>query len=75
VTLPTTMHGVYRTRHAGPEALAWRTDIPVPRPGAGEVRPRIAVTYPLRDIARAQAEFQAKTHPGKLILSPPETDR
>jgi alcohol dehydrogenase len=41
---------------------------------AGEVRPRISATYPLRDIARAQAEFQAKTHIGKLILLPPETD-
>jgi alcohol dehydrogenase len=41
---------------------------------AGEVRPRIAATYPLRDIARAQAEFQAKTHAGKLILLPAETD-
>jgi alcohol dehydrogenase len=41
---------------------------------AGEVRPRISATYPLRDIARAQAEFQAKTHTGKLVLLPPETD-
>ena len=41
---------------------------------AGEVRPRISATYPLRDIARAQAEFQTKTHAGKLILLPPETD-
>ena len=41
---------------------------------AGEVRPRISATYPLRDIARAQADFQTKTHAGKLILLPPETD-
>jgi alcohol dehydrogenase len=41
---------------------------------AGEVRPRISATYPLRDIARAQADFQAKTHTGKLVLLPPETD-
>ncbi len=39
----------------------------------GTIRPRISATYPLRDIARAQAEFQAKTHTGKLILLPPET--
>ena len=39
---------------------------------AGRVRPRIADTYPLRDIARAQADFQAKTHAGKLVLLPPE---
>ena len=37
---------------------------------AGEVRPRISATYPLRDIARAQAEFQAKSHTGKLVLLP-----
>ncbi|MFB9151550.1 alcohol dehydrogenase catalytic domain-containing protein [Roseovarius ramblicola] len=41
---------------------------------AGEVRPRISATYPLRDIARAQAEFQAKSHTGKLVLLPPEAD-
>jgi len=41
---------------------------------AGEVKPRISATFPLRDIARAQAEFQTKTHTGKLILLPPETD-
>ncbi|MEQ8902350.1 MAG: zinc-binding dehydrogenase [Roseovarius sp.] len=39
---------------------------------AGEVRPRISATYPLRDIARAQADFQTKNHTGKLILLPPE---
>jgi alcohol dehydrogenase len=37
---------------------------------AGTIRPRIAATYPLRDIARAQAAFQAKTHAGKLVLLP-----
>ncbi|SEN19861.1 alcohol dehydrogenase [Roseovarius tolerans] len=41
---------------------------------AGEVRPRISSTYPLRDIARAQADFQTKAHAGKLVLLPPETD-
>jgi len=41
---------------------------------AGNIRPRIAITYPLREIARAQAEFQAKAHVGKLLLLPPATD-
>ncbi|WP_297772343.1 zinc-binding dehydrogenase [uncultured Roseovarius sp.] len=41
---------------------------------AGEVRPRISTTYLLRDIARAQADFQTKAHAGKLVLLPPETD-
>lgn len=37
---------------------------------AGRVRPLISKTYPLRDIATAQAEFQSKIHPGKLVLVP-----
>lgn len=36
----------------------------------GSVRPLIARTYPLRDIARAQEDFQSKTMAGKLILIP-----
>lgn len=35
--LPQTMSGVYLTRHGGPDALEWRTDIPVPEPGPGQV--------------------------------------
>ena len=37
MTIPTTMSGVQLTRHGGPETLVWRDDIPVPRPGAGQV--------------------------------------
>lgn len=37
----------------------------------GVLRPPIAKTYPLSEIARAQADFQAKTTPGKLVLIPP----
>ena len=40
-TLPATMRGIHLTRHGGPEALIWREDIPVPRPGAGEVLLRV----------------------------------
>ena len=39
--IPATMSGVHLTRHGGPEALVWRDDIPVPRPGAGEVLVRV----------------------------------
>ena len=35
------MSGVQLTRHGGPEALVWRDDLPVPRPGAGDVLLRV----------------------------------
>ena len=37
----------------------------------GEIRPMVAKTFPLRDIARAQAEFLSKSFIGKLVLIPP----
>jgi alcohol dehydrogenase len=37
---------------------------------AGSVRPLVSATYPLADIARAQADFVAKRYPGKLVLIP-----
>ncbi|HSF96524.1 MAG TPA: alcohol dehydrogenase family protein, partial [Thermohalobaculum sp.] len=37
----------------------------------GEIRPLVARTYPLRDIAVAQQDFMAKRHTGKLVLIPP----
>lgn len=37
----------------------------------GEIRPVVAKTYPLADIARAQADFLAKRFTGKLVLIPP----
>lgn len=36
-----------------------------------EIRPLIARTYPLRDIARAQGDFTAKRFTGKLVLEIP----
>jgi len=41
---------------------------------AGTVRPLISQTYPMQDIAKAQADFEAKKHPGKLVLIPPSED-
>ncbi len=38
---------------------------------AGEIRPLVARTYPLRDIVQAQTDFLTKTHTGKLVLIPP----
>lgn len=37
-----------------------------------EIRPVVARTYPLRDIALAQSDFLAKQHTGKLVLIPPQ---
>ena len=37
----------------------------------GEIRPVVAKTYPLMDIARAQTDFLAKRFTGKLVLIPP----
>jgi alcohol dehydrogenase len=35
--LPAIMSGVQLVGHGGPDMLVWRDDLPVPRPGAGEV--------------------------------------
>ena len=37
---------------------------------AGSLRPLVSKTYPLRDIAVAQADFVSKRYPGKLVLIP-----
>lgn len=37
---------------------------------AGEIRPVVAKTYPLQDIATAQEDFLAKKHTGQLVLIP-----
>lgn len=37
-----------------------------------EIRPLVARTYPLKDIATAQEDFLAKKHTGKLVLVPPD---
>lgn len=38
----------------------------------GEIRPLVARTYPLGDVAQAQADFLVKSHTGKLVLIPPK---
>ena len=37
---------------------------------AGAIRPLVSQTYALEDIRAAQADFEAKRHPGKLVLIP-----
>ena len=41
---------------------------------AGEIRPTLAATYPLADIARAQEDFLAKKHTGKLVFLSPSKE-
>lgn len=41
---------------------------------AGEIRPSVAATYPLADIARAQEDFLAKKHTGQLVLILPQCE-
>lgn len=36
----------------------------------GTIRPRVAATYDLADIHRAQAAFAARDHVGKIVLRP-----
>ena len=39
---------------------------------SGEIKPVVAGSYPLKDIVRAQQDFIAKKHTGKLVLVPPQ---
>lgn len=41
----------------------------------GAIRPKIARTYPLAEIAKAQDDFQTKSAAGKLVLIPPAPER
>lgn len=40
----------------------------------GEIKPLVAKTYPLEDIAQAQSEFLEKKHFGNFVLIPPTLD-
>jgi NADPH:quinone reductase-like Zn-dependent oxidoreductase len=42
---------------------------------AGEIRPVVARSYPLQDIAQAQTDFLAKSHTGQLVLIPPQVTK
>lgn len=44
INLPETMHAVLLKGHGGFEQLEYRTDVPVPRPNAGEVLIRVGAT-------------------------------
>ena len=60
-----TLHGcTYQPPQVFDRLLDWMRD--------GSLRPLVSQVYPLAEIARAQADFMAKTYPGKLVLVPPE---
>lgn len=42
---------------------------------AGRARPLVSMTYPLHEIADAQAEFLTKRHAGKIVLTMPEVEQ
>ncbi len=44
MTLPATMKGVVLTGHGGLDKLAWRDDLPMPRPSSGEVLIRVGAS-------------------------------
>ena len=39
----------------------------------GEIVPLVAATYPLSEIAKAQADFAEKTFVGNFVLLPPDS--
>lgn len=58
-----TLHGcTYQPRDVFERIAAWIN--------SGEIRPLVSKTYPLRNIAEAQADFASKRYPGKLVLIP-----
>lgn len=51
-----------------PETFAALIDLVI----SGRLRPLVSNTYPLQEIHAAQADFQSKRYPGKLVLIPPQ---
>ncbi|NOE28093.1 alcohol dehydrogenase family protein [Ruegeria sp. HKCCD6157] len=58
-----TIHGC---THQAPEVFARLVELV----NTGRIKPLVSRTYPLKDIGVAQADFQSKTLPGKLVLVP-----
>ncbi|WP_299900894.1 alcohol dehydrogenase family protein [uncultured Ruegeria sp.] len=58
-----TIHGC---THQAPEVFARLVELV----NTGRIKPLVSRTYPLKDIGIAQADFQSRTLPGKLVLVP-----
>lgn len=58
-----TIHGC---THQSPEVFGRLVELI----NEGRITPLVSHTYPLRDIVKAQADFQSKAFPGKLVLIP-----
>jgi alcohol dehydrogenase len=58
-----TIHGC---THQSPEVFGRLVELM----NAGRIKPLISRTYPLKDITKAQEDFQSKALPGKLVLIP-----
>ncbi|MFZ2102597.1 MAG: zinc-binding dehydrogenase [Oricola sp.] len=54
--------------HQSPEVFAGLVAII----NAAQVRPLVSRVYPLREIARAQEDFESRRYPGKIVLIPGE---
>ena len=55
----------------GPQVAALEADLAAYIGGGRQVRPLVAATYPLAEIAAAQAAFLEKKRAGKIVLIPP----
>lgn len=75
-TIPDTMRAVLLTRHGGPDALAYRTDVPVPRPGRGDVLIRVTACGMNATDINTRTGWYAKTVTAAAgdVSSPPGDD-
>lgn len=74
-TIPETMRAVLLTRHGGPDALTYRTDVPVPRPGPGDVLIRVTACGMNATDINTRTGWYAKevTAAAGDTVAPPET--
>lgn len=76
-TLPAAMAAVLLTGHGGLDKLAYRTDVPVPRPAPGKVVVKVIAcgmnntdVWVGRDAYGTEESAMAKDFVGKLVVVP-----